>query len=252
MITTPGIPNKPVGENSPELYAPNILIVGDSGSGKSTSYEGLPQDGRTAVIETELKALPFKHQFPKITYVEDVMGFGRAIEKYKKDPEVKYIVVDSISKHLERCLQYCRGNYKNYDIWTNYGSMGGTLMQQLHSKDKIIIAISLAELVEEESNATGVVAKTYKRMAATLMGNELRGKIDKEFTIVCHTHLDKAKDTGLLNFYFRVKPDGLTTAKTPRAMFADAKNGLVPNDVCAVIKELAKLGPDCERYAKLS
>lgn len=250
MITTPGTANKPVGNN--ELYAPNILIVGDSGSGKSTSYEGLPQDESTAIIETELKALPFKHNFKHIEYVEDVPGFSKALEKFKKNPAIKYIVIDSISKHLERCLQYCRSNFKNYDIWTNYGSMGGAMMQSLHCKDKIIIAVSLAELVEEESNATGVVAKTYKRMAATLMGNELRGKIDKEFTIVCHTHLDKDKTSGMLKFSFRVKPDGLTTAKTPKAMFPDAKNGLIDNNVNLLLKELTKLSSEYTQYAQVS
>lgn len=227
-----------------EIYAPNILIVGYSGSGKSTSYEGLPQDGRTVVIETELKALPFPHKFEKIAYVDDVMKFYKEIEKAKKDPEVKYIVIDSISKHLERCLAYCRSNYKNYDIWTNYGSMGHMLMNALHCKDKIIIAISLDDLIEEESNETGVLSKNYKRMAATFAGKELQGKLDKEFTIVLHTHLVRDKATSLVQFNFRVKPDGLTTAKTPKVMFADTKNGLVPNDIMLVMREIVKLDPE--------
>jgi len=227
-----------------EIYAPNILIVGDSGSGKSTSYEGLPQDGRTAVIETELKALPFPHKFQKIEYVDDVNKFYKALEKFKKDPEVKFIVIDSISKHLERCLSYCRTAFKNYDIWSNYGSMGSMLMNAMHCKDKVIIAVSLAELVELESNETGTVATVYKRMAATFMGKELQGKLDKEFTIVLHTHLQRDKATGLVTFNFRVKPDGLSTAKTPKVMFTEAKAGLAPNDILLVLKEILKLDPE--------
>jgi hypothetical protein len=227
-----------------DIYAPNILIVGDSGSGKSTSYEGLPQDGRTGVIETELKALPFPHKFQKIEYVDDVNKFYKALEKFKKDPEIKFIVIDSISKHLERCLAYCRGSFKNYDIWSNYGSMGHMLMNAVHCKDKIIIAISLAELVELESNETGTVATNYKRMAATFMGKELQGKLDKEFTIVCHTHVLRDKTSGMVSFNFRVKPDGLSTAKTPKVMFSDTKTGLAPNDILLVLKEIGKLDPE--------
>lgn len=241
-IVNPSIQAPPVGAQ----YAPNILIVGPSGSGKSSSFESLPQDGRTAVIESELKALPFPHKFTKIDYVDDINKFQAAVKKHMLDPEVKFLVIDSISKHLERCLQYCRSSYKNYDIWTNYGVMGSQLMNMLHSKDKVVIAISLDELVEEESNATGVVSKTYKKMAATFMGKELQGKLDKEFTIVAHTHLQPDRATSLCKFNFRIKPDGLTTAKTPRAMFADTKDGLIGNDITLILKELAKLDP--ERY----
>lgn len=226
---------------TPIVYQPNILIVGYSGSGKSTSYEGLPQDETTAIIETELKALPFKNKFPKIKTIESFEAFNKAFDIFKADPVVKIIVIDSISKHLERCLHYCRCGFKNYDIWTNYGGMGTALMNSMHSRDKIIIAISLDELVEEESNETGVVAKTYRKMAATFMGKELQGKIDKEFTIVCHTVLKKDQATGLMNFRFRVKPDGLTTAKTPRSMFSDAKDGLISNDMALIIKEISKI-----------
>lgn len=221
-------------------YKPNILIVGDSGTGKSSSYESLPQDGTTAIVETELKALPFKNKFPKIKYVEDKDSFEKAVNDFKADPEVKVIVIDSITKHIDRCLQHCRTCYKNFDIWTAYGRLGFQLMNLLHSKDKIIVAISLAELVEEESNETGVIAKTYRRMAATLMGKELQGKIDKEFTIVCHTKLSRNK-AGLMDFQFLVKPDGLTTAKTPKSMFTDKPNGLISNDVSLILKELSKI-----------
>lgn len=223
-----------------ESYAPNILIVGYSGTGKSSSYENLPQDETTAIIETELKALPFKHKFPKVTTCETIADFIAADKKYKEDPLVKRIVYDSITKHLERCLGHCRTTKKGYDIWTAYGLMGSELMRILHHKEKIIIATSLNEIFEEEVNDTGTVTATNRMGAATLMGKELRGKIDKEFTIVVHTLNRKNKD-GTLDFLFRVKPDGLTTAKTPKAMFADKKDGLIPNDVALILKELDKL-----------
>ncbi len=224
-----------------ETYKPNILVCGYSGSGKSTSIEMLPQDGSTAIVETELKALPFRHKFTKVTTVDNYEGLIPAINKYKADPEVKVIVVDSTSKHLERCLNYCRMTLKNYDIWTMYGRLGSTLMDAMHSKDKIMIGISLDELVEEESNNTGVVAKTYRKMAATHMGKELQGKLDKEFTVVLHAMPKFNPATKLLDFNFLCKPDGLTTAKTPRSMFKDRPGGLIPNDLNLVIKELEKI-----------
>lgn len=221
------------------MYLPNIMIVGPSGSGKSSSYESLPQDETTAIIESELKALPFKNKFPNVTHVENIQEFDAAIEKQKAAPEVKRIVVDSMSKQLERCLNFCRTTKTNYDIWTFYGRMGSKLMTQFHSKDKIMIGIALDELVEEESNDTGVMSKTYRKMAATFMGKELQGKLDKEFMIVLHTVMKKDVRTGLIEHKFLCKPDGLTTAKTPKSMFAGQQ--FIPNDLSLVLKELEKL-----------
>jgi hypothetical protein len=87
-------------------------------------------------------------------------------------------------------------------------------------------------------------------MAATFMGKELQGKLDKEFTIVLHTHLQRDKATGLVKFNFRVKPDGLSTAKTPKVMFTESKDGLAPNDILLVLKEILKLDP--ENYVQFS
>ena len=220
-------------------YKPNILIVGDSGDGKSTSYESLPQDESVYVIETECKALPFLHKFPNLIHVDTMDEFNAAVAKAKADVKCKYIVIDSISKHLERCLSYCRTTQKGYDIWNLYGRLGQKLMNDLHSRTQIIIATSLAELVETETNETGVVQKFYKRMAATNMGTELRGKFDKEFTIVLHTKLTRDA-MGKMTFNFLVKPDGLTTAKTPKSMFPGKT--LVQNDIMLVLNELAKVG----------
>ncbi len=227
--------NPPIASNTPSTsYKPNIMVVGASGSGKSTSIESLPQDETTAIIETECKGLPFKNNFPKVSFVETREEFEAALAKYKADPVVRVIVIDSISKHLERCLNFCRSTQKNYDIWTMYGRMGSALMASLHSKEKIIIAVSLDELVELESNETGVVTKTFRKMAATFMGKELQGKLDKEFTIVLHTVMKKNAQ-GLIEHFFLAKPDGLTTAKTPRAMFQGKL--LVANDLNLVVKE---------------
>lgn len=223
-------------------YLPNILIVGPSGSGKSTAYENLllKHPDETAVIETELKGLPFKVKPKKITYVESWDQFEPAVQKYKADKEVKYIVIDSISKHLERCLQFCRISQKNYDIWTLYGKIGTTMFGLMHSKDKIIICTSLDELVEGETvGPDGIAMKTYKRMAATMMGNELRGKVDKEFTIVVHTDMRLKKANGAIDHRFLIKPDGITTAKTPRAMFGEQM--FIPNDVKLIIDEMNKI-----------
>jgi len=222
-------------------YAPNVLIVGHTGTGKSTSLEKLPQDETTFLIETELKSLPFKHKFPKVATCETTSAFDEAIAKALNDPIVKIIAIDSITKHLDRCLQYSRHAFKGYDIWTKYGQLGFALLKSLHHKDKIIIATSLPDTIEEEVTDGGSVGVAKKVAAAHLMGNELKGKIDKEFTIVAHTRLVKVAGSPLSGFKFIIKPDGLTTAKTPKQMFPTMKDGLIDNDVMLILNELSKI-----------
>jgi len=127
-----------------------------------------------------------------------------------------------------------------YDIWTHYGRMGYELVKALHSESKYMVALTLDELIEEESNITGGVKKTFKRMAATHMGKELQGKIDPEFTIVAHVQT-KPKPSGEgVTHQFLIKPDGLTTARTPMDMFPD-KN-FIGNDIMEIIKEIERVG----------
>lgn len=228
------------------LWAPNILIVGPSGSGKSSSLENLPQDDSTGIILTEPKALPFPNRFTNVKIVEAYDKFIPTLDSLKADPRVKVIVIDSISKHLERCLMYCRTCYKNYDIWTTYGKLGFALLNALSDRTKVIIALSIDESVEQEvvdPNNNGQLVTLFKRMAAVGAGNELKGKIEKEFTIVCHTVVKKSLlDKNKTDFLFQVKPSPNTTAKSPRSMFTDKayEAGYVPNDLKLVLTEVEK------------
>jgi len=219
---------------TPSLYLPNILIAADTGSGKSSALEKLPQDETTRIIESEGKALPFAHHFD-VRSVNTIDEFDAESDKAHADSKVKIIVYDSISKHLHRILQMCRATMKGYDIWSGYGKYGFKLFKQMHSTSKIIIATSLVEVREfDDVNEQGNPIKTYKKVAATFMGKELESKIEPEFA--CVLHIDLKRTPNGIEHQFITKPDGVTTSKTPRSMFV-GKNR-VPNDISLVLNEL--------------
>lgn len=240
---TPQVQTPQVNPVAANIWAPNILIVGPSGSGKSTSVENLPKDESTGLILTENKALPFINTFTNVKLVETHGEFTAAVDELKKNLKVRRIFIDSITKHLERCLQFCRQQYKGYDIWTMYGRMGTALFNALCDKRVVIIATSIDENVELEGvDAAGAPVTNYKRMAATLMGNELRGKIEKEFLIVAHTQIKN--EAGKNQFLFNVKPNQSTTSKSPKQMFPNTNT--CPNDLMIVLKEIeTKLNFPC-------
>lgn len=220
-------------------FLPNILVVADTGSGKSTSLENLPQDASTRILETEGKSLPFAHKFVGLRSCPKIDIFEAELDAALKDDAVEIIVIDSLSKHIHRLLQYCRATLKGYDIWNGYGVKGFQLLTKLHSTSKIIICTSHAEVHEiEDVNETLQSVKVNKKMAATFMGKELEGKIEPEFTIVLHMEL-KRTPKGVEHFFI-TKPDVVTTSKTPKSMFVGQPR--IPNDLMLVIKELSKVG----------
>lgn len=221
---------------SSTTYLPNILIAADTGAGKSTALEKLPQNSSTRIIETEGKALPFSHNFD-VRSVNTIDEFDREADSALADPKVEIIVYDSLSKQLHRCLQMCRATMKGYDIWSGYGIKGFRLFKQMHSTSKIIIATSLVEVREfDDVNEQGSPIKIYKKVAATFMGKELESKIEPEFA--CVLHIDMKRVSGGIEHLFITKPDGVTTSKTPKAMFQGKTR--IPNDIMLVIDELKK------------
>lgn len=202
---------------------------------------------------TEPKALPFANTFKNVIINEDHTKYIAEYQGAVAKPYVKRIVIDSISKHLERCLNHCRTNFKNYDIWTAYGKLGFQLMNNLSDKRVVVIATSIDESVEQEvvditvnnptTNSTGgQLVTVYKKMAATNMGTELRGKIEKEFAIVAHSQVKR--EGGKNAFIFQIKPTPTTTAKSPKAMFAGKET--IDNDVNLILREVQdKLGYPC-------
>lgn len=217
------------------FYKPNIMIIGPSGSGKSSAYEHLP-DEETAILHPECKGFPFRKKFTNVFNIETAQEFYPTLENILKLDKVKYIVVDSHVKHLENCLNFCRGAYKGYDIWSNYNFHIRNSINRCKSREKIFIVVTHDELTE-------IVApdgsKTNKRCAATLAGREWDGKLEKEFLIVLFTDVRKnPKFDGGKNgepamlYQFMTNNDGICTAKSPAGMF---KELYIPNDISKVV-----------------
>ena len=71
---------------------PNIIIVGKSGSGKSTSLRNLDA-AKTAVLNTERKQLPFKgaNKFKNVP-IPDLNTFHTALEKAMQSKTIDNII----------------------------------------------------------------------------------------------------------------------------------------------------------------
>lgn len=204
-------------------YKPNIMIVGPSGSGKSSSIVDL-SPAETIIIDTELKGFPFKNKPFDVKSVTSPDEFYKALTEALAAPEKKYIVIDTLTKHIENAMNFCRTCYKGFDIWSNYNMNIRRSVNMCKSKDKTIIVMCQDELTEIMS-AEGT--KSSKRCAATLAGKEWDGKLEKEFLIVFFTDVRKnPKFSGVedvanrpMLYQFLTNSDGICTAKSPAGMF---------------------------------
>lgn len=80
----------------------NVLLIGDSGTGKSTSMRNLPLD-KTIWLNTEKKSLPFKGQSKLHTNVilKDPDEMIEGMNWIEEQDNVEYVVLDSFTMLMD-------------------------------------------------------------------------------------------------------------------------------------------------------
>ena len=195
---------------------PLVVIIGDSGTGKSSLLETLPPD-RTVIINTENKPLPMRNfsQF-KNFYITDWKALSNMLDKLAT-PEMKekydYVVMDSFTSTVEIVNRYCDKVYNGYEVWAKYNDMITDVIIKMKKLDMQCFMIALPEQKAEQFGET----KSYAR----IKGKELKyGFLEKEVAIVLFTNPDYDQDTGeMKNVYMEYMPNKRNSAKAPRGMF---------------------------------
>lgn len=88
-----------------------ILLVAQSGSGKTFSFRGMDPN-TTGFINVENKPLPFKNMFK---YHKRINRYSEVLEtlvEFGKNPEITSIVVDSFSAYSDLLLAEARKTKK--------------------------------------------------------------------------------------------------------------------------------------------
>lgn len=214
----------------------SILIIGESGSGKSTSIENLnPKE--TFIIKVTDKDLPFKgwkSKYSTFVYNEStntstgnlyishsatsVVKILNHISNTRKDitniiiDDVQYIMsFEYMAKAKETGYAKFTEIAKNmFDVITNTSKL---------RDDLFVFLLAHSEMISDAEGNSKIKMKT--------IGKLLDDKITLEglFTIVLLTTVEPTKDGAI--YQFITNTDGRTTAKSPKGMF-DMK---IPNDL---------------------
>lgn len=219
-----------------------IGIVGRSGTGKSTSIEGLdPKD--SFILSVSGKALPFKGW--KKNYTPLDMKTGKTGNYYKtsnpksiiqtmnlinKDrTEIKNLVLDDY-QYIMAFEFFNRASEKGYEKFNEIGKSGADpIIKGTPLRDDLKIFV----LTHEEEISENF--KPLRKMKT--IGKMIDEKLTMEglFTVVLFTEVEK-DDKNNITYSFITNSDGSTTAKSPKGMFKDFK---IPNDLGIVSKAIA-------------
>lgn len=179
-----------------------LLIMGESGTGKSTSMRNCNPE-TTAVVNPVGKPLPFKGKFEMLNSETE----SRKICKYMKEQAAsgkKLIVVDDFQYILS--VPYMNRIKENgWDKWNDFGANYFEIIEVCKELPEDVV---VAYMTHTETLENGVT--TIK-----LIGKLLREKITIEglFTIVLRTGVNEGK------YYFYTQNSGKDTVKSPMGMF---------------------------------
>lgn len=179
-----------------------VLIMGESGTGKSTSIRNC-DPATTAVVNPVGKALPFKGKFEMLNSVTE----SRKITKFMKEQAAvgkKIIVVDDFQYIL--AVPYM--NRIKETGWDKYNDFGANYFEIIEVCKDIPDDVVVAYMTHLETLDNGLT--TVK-----LIGKLLREKITIEglFTVVLRTGVNEGK------YYFYTQNSGKDTVKSPLGMF---------------------------------
>lgn len=207
-----------------------VLIIGKSGSGKSTSLRNFDEK-ELALINVISKPLPFRKKFESTINTDNYQEIMKKIYQTQK----KSIVIDDagylITNHFMNKHSSCGGGSGVFNLYNELGDFFWTLIEFVKKKlpeYKIVYFI----MHEDKSESGDVKPKTIGKLL------DEKVCIEGMFTIALRCLNDNNKH------YFRTQSDGSDICKTPMEMFEDLE---IDNDlkmVDTVIREYYQLNKE--------
>ena len=218
-----------------------LLVIGETGSGKTTSLRNLPSE-ETFLINVINKPLPFKGwkgKYKKVTKdtptgnmvathdAEQIVEWLKAVSA--KRPEIKTIVVDD-AQYVMSYEFMARAMEKGFDKFTQIAKH---MFEVFVCPDGLRDDLTVIYLAHSEDVSANGFTKTKIKTIGKMLDDKIT--IEGMFTIVLLCSVYKVD--GKLQYFFVTKNDGSTTVKTPDGMFEKA---LIPNDLNNVLKVMHK------------
>lgn len=217
--------------------ANGVLIIAESGAGKSTSIENL-DPAETFIINVANKSLPFKGWRKKYTLWTKDNPQGNLYDKAnpqnieacikyvaEKRPDIKNLVIDDF-QYMSSFEFFERVDEKGYEKFTQIGAHLARIARMPKDLRDDLTVFFLTH-AEEATDMEG-----RKKFKAKTIGKMVDEKLTLEglFSIVLFGKVKKDKD-GNIRYVFETSNNGENTCKSPRGMFASFE---IVNDLALV------------------
>lgn len=176
-----------------------VLILGESGSGKSTSLRNF-EPSEISIFNVAGKPLPFRKKLPKAT----ISDYGKIMAGMQKSDKKSFAIDDS--QYLLCFEMFSHAKETGYQKFTDMALNFYTLIKFVI--DRLPNDVIVYFLHHTETDANG-------KLKAKTVGKMLDEKLTVEglFSIVLLCQTDGTRH------YFVTQSDGYTTAKSPMDMF---------------------------------
>lgn len=217
-----------------------VIIMGESGSGKSTSLKSLdPKE--TVVINVLGKRLPFKGSASlyneerknlfKVDNWQTILTYLDTISK--SVPAVKNIIIDD-AIYIMRTEFFTRSKEKGYEKYNELADHFRLVISKCSSlRDNLNVFMLLhVEPVEIEGSLAGYKSSSVGR----LLDKMYRPEENTAITLFAQPQFND-KGEAIFGFYtHKIKKNGVELpSKTPEGMF---KDDFIPNDLGMVVKAM--------------
>lgn len=228
------------------MAAQAVLIIGEPGSGKSTSAKNLPP-AETFYINVASKPLPYKGWRSKYTELTKENTGGNLLNTANCDtilqtldyistkrPEIKYVIIDD---HNYIAADYLMGQAKvtGFQKFTEAALM----IYKIATKNRTLrddLMLFILNHVETSVDIEG--EKTIKaKTSGKLIDNQI--SLEGLFSVVLYAKVEQDKNG--THYYFLTRNDGVSTTKSPEGMFSESK---IPNDLALVAQKIKEYEQD--------
>ena len=203
-----------------------VLILGESGSGKSASLRNF-EPGDVSIFNVAAKPMPFRKKLP----TRSTSDYGLITASIAQSQKKAFVIDDS--QYLMCFESFARAKDAGFNKFTDIALHFYNLVQFIIHQTPPDVIVYFLHHTETDSNTSKTKAKTMGKM----LDNQLT--LEGLFSIVLMCVTDGKKHS------FFTKSDGFTTAKSPMEMFPD----VIDNDLKIVdqtIREYYELNNEGE------
>lgn len=222
------------------MAAETIAIVGESGTGKSTSLRNLNPE-ETFIISTTGKPLPFRGWKKKYTpiKIEGTTISGNYFTSSKWDQIMKILqIVDKKMPHIKQIIvddfQYVL-SYEFVDRatevgYTKFTELAQHAMEILRYAEKMRDDCKMIFLTHSENVGDAMNPKYVIKTVGKLLAEKVT--LEGLFTYIFFTRVNEGTD-GRMEYKLLTNSDGTCVAKTSLGMFKEME---IDNDLNEIIK----------------